>query len=297
MATTLNVSSGFNGSLAGELFVQAFKKADTINKGAITILPNVIGSGYLPKLSYSAGLQAYTCGWNPSGTVDYSDKEIVTRKFTIQHELCKNEFHATFQAQAQGLFAADNDMPATIQEGILVAMVDNMAAIVENQIWSTSTGSTTTFNGLLSQFLLDSDVIDVSGTTVTPSNVFAEIGKTYDAIPAEIEEDETLIIAVSRNVAKAYKRAQAALLGMNFVGDKELDYLGTKMVSLVGLPADTMVAYRVKNLAFATGLEADLNEVRISDDENRLDGNIRTKMTFSAGVGYSFGNEIVWYSK
>ena len=42
-----------------------------------------------------------------------------------------------------------------------------------------------------------------------------------------------------------------------------------------------MVAYRVKNVAFLTGLEADLNNVQIKDmDESDLSGNIRTKMVF-----------------
>jgi len=79
------------------------------------------------------------------------------------------------------------------------------------------------------------------------------------------------------------------------VGNKELDYIGVRIESIGGLPTNTMVAYRVKNLGFATNLEADLNEVRVSDDTERQDGNIRTTMKFSAGAGYSFGSEVVYY--
>ncbi len=64
MPTTTNVNSAYVGALAGEIFVQAFKKSDTIGKQAITVIPNVIGSGYLPTLSYSAGLAAYSCGFD-----------------------------------------------------------------------------------------------------------------------------------------------------------------------------------------------------------------------------------------
>ena len=85
-------------------------------------------------------------------------------------------------------------------------------------------------------------------------------------------------------------------MGLNTtVGTKEMDYLGTRLESIGGLPANNIVAYRVKNLGFLTGIESDMNEVRISDDETRLDGNVRTKITFTAGVGYSFGSEIVYY--
>lgn len=294
MATTVTVTSGYDGALAGEIFVQAFKNSDTISKGAITVLPNVIGSGYLPKLSYSASLAAYACGFTATGTVGYLDKEVATKKFKIEHELCKEDFHQTFQAQAAGLFSAKAEVPATIQDAILLAMVENMGSVIETQIWQ-GDGTTNQMAGILPQLVLDATVVDGTITAVTKANVVAQIEIAYDLIPAEVEDDEDLVIAVSKNVAKAYKQAQAAM-GLNTtVGDKEMDYLGTRVVSLSGLPANSILIYRVKNLAFLTGLEADLNSVDIKDmDEVDLSGNIRTKMVFSAGVGYSFGSEIVY---
>jgi len=67
MATTTNINSGYAGALAGEIFVQAFKKSDTIAKNAITVLPNNIGTGFLPKLEYAADFQDYACGFTPEG--------------------------------------------------------------------------------------------------------------------------------------------------------------------------------------------------------------------------------------
>ena len=65
MATSLTTTNAkFVGVQAGEIFITAFKQSDTISKGAITVLPNVIGSGYLPKLTYSSGLVDYAwMGW------------------------------------------------------------------------------------------------------------------------------------------------------------------------------------------------------------------------------------------
>jgi hypothetical protein len=294
MATSLSVSSGYSGALAGEILVEAFKKSDTISKNAITVLPNVIGTGYLPKLSYSSGLTAYSCGFTTTGDVDYTDKEVATKKFMINHELCKDEFHSTFQAQAAGLFSAKAEIPSSIQEAILQAIVNNLGAVVDAQIWQ-GNGTANQFDGILPQLVADADVIDVTITAVTSANVVAQIELAYNAIPAEIEDDEDLVIAVSKNVAKAYKQAQASM-GLNTtVGQKEMDYLGTRMESLGGLPANSILVYRVKNLGFLTGLESDLNSVQIKDmDDSDLSGNIRTKVVFNAGVGYSFGAEIVY---
>lgn len=295
MATTQTINSAFNGALAGEIFVQAFKKADTINQGAITVLPNVIGSGYLPKLGYSAGLAAYSCGFDPTGTVTYTDKEVATKKYEIKHELCKDEFHQTFQAQQAGLFGAANEIPATIADAILLAMVNNMGALVDTQIWQ-GTGVTGSFAGLLAQFVADGDVIDIVGTASTVANVQGALSAVYLAIPEEVVGESDIIIAVSPNVARNYKLSQVNnyMVGSP-VGDKTLDYIGIPVVSIAGLPSNTILAYRVKNIGFLTGLEADLNNVSIKDmDESDLSGNIRTKIVFSAGVGYSFGNQIVY---
>lgn len=295
MATTQTINSAFNGALAGEIFVQAFKKADTIGQGAITVLPNVIGSGYLPKLGYSAGLAAYSCGFDPTGAVTYTDKEVATKKYEIKHELCKDEFHQTFQAQQAGLFGAANEIPATISDAILLAMVDNMGALVDTQIWQ-GTGVTGSFAGLLPQFVADGDVIDIVGTVSTVGNVQEALSAVYLAIPEEVVGESDLIIAVSPNVARNYKLSQVNnyMVGTP-VGDKTLDYIGIPVVSIAGLPSNTILAYRVKNIGFLTGLEADLNNVSIKDmDESDLSGNIRTKIVFSAGVGYSFGNQIVY---
>jgi hypothetical protein len=296
MSTNATINSQFNGALAGELFVQAFKAADTINQNAITVLPNVIGSGYLPKLSYSAALAPYSCGFDATGAVTYTDKEVATKKYEIKHELCKDEFHQTFYAQQAGLFGAANEIPATIQDGILLAMTQNMGALVDNQIWQ-GTGVTGSFSGLLAQFVNDGDVIDIVGTASTVANVQGELAKVYSVIPTEVLNETDLIIAVSPNVARNYKLSQVAnyMVGSP-VGDKTLDFIGLPLVSIAGLPANTILAYRVKNVAFLTGLEADLNNVSVKDmDESDLSGNIRTKIVFSAGVGYSFGNQIVYY--
>lgn len=295
MATTQTINSAFNGALAGEIFVQAFKKADTIGQGAITVLPNVIGSGYLPKLGYSAALAPYSCGFDPTGTVTYTDKEVATKKYEIKHELCKDEFHQTFQAQQAGLFGAANEIPATIADAILLAMVNNMGDLVDTQIWQ-GTGVTGSFAGLLAQFEGDGTTVKLTGTASTVANVQGELSKVYLAIPEEVVQESDLIIAVSPNVARNYKLSQVNnyMVGSP-VGDKTLDYIGIPVVSIAGLPSNTILAYRVKNLGFLTGLEADLNNVSIKDmDESDLSGNIRTKIVFSAGVGYSFGNQIVY---
>ena len=64
-----------------------------------------------------------------------------------------------------------------------------------------------------------------------------------------------------------------------------------------GLPDNTFVVYRKNNLNFGTGLMSDHNEVRFADgdEHGRLDGQIRYKMVYTAGVQYANSSDIVWY--
>lgn len=290
MATTQNINSAYVGGLAKEILVEAFKKSDTIEKNAITVLPNNIGTGYLPRLEYGADLQDYSCGFDPAGTVDYEDVSVTLKKFKIDHELCKDEFRQTFQAQAAGLFGANSDIPASIQDAILLAIINNLGAKVDDFIWN----STTT--GLVDKIGATAS-IGVTASTVTKANVVDELAKVYDAVPEEIIESDDLVIVCSPKISRLYKQNQAEQ-GLNTtVGDKPLDYLGVPIKSIGALSGDVMYSYRVKNVGFLTGLENDLNRVDVKDmDESDLSGTIRTKVVLEMGVGFSFGSEIVAYS-
>jgi hypothetical protein len=216
---------------------------------------------------------------------------VTLKKLKIEHELCKDEFHQTFQAQAQGLFGAANEIPADITSAILLAIVENLGAKVDNYIWNRPT------LGLIDKMkAAGSGVIEVQNSAITKSNVVVEVEKAYDAIKDEVMDDEDLVMVTSKKVLKLYKQAVAAQ-GLNTtVGDKELDFLGLRMESIGAITGDQIFIYRVKNLGFLTGLEADLNNVTVKDmDESDLSGTIRTKVVLEIGVGFSFGDEIVFY--
>jgi hypothetical protein len=155
----------------------------------------------------------------------------------------------------------------------------------------------------------DSDVVDVTATTVTASNVITELGKVVDAIPAALYGKQDLTIYVPQNVAKAYVRALggfgASGLGANgldnkgtmWYGDQPLYFDGIRVAMVNGLPSNKMVAAESSNLFFGSGLLNERNEVRLLDMSD-LDGsdNIRVILRFFAGVQYGIGSDVVLYS-
>ena len=155
----------------------------------------------------------------------------------------------------------------------------------------------------------DATVIDVVGTTVTASNVIAELGKVVDAIPSALYGKEDLYIYVSQNVARAYVRAlggfAASGLGANgtnaqgtqWFNNGSLSFDGVKIFVANGLASNYMMAAQKSNLYFGTGLLSDHNEVKLIDMAD-IDGsqNVRVVMRFTAGVQYGVGSEIVLYT-
>jgi hypothetical protein len=292
MATNLTVTSQYAGSLAGEIFVQAFKKSDTIEKGLITVLPNIIGSGNMPQLSYDAELQPYACGWNPDGDVTYIEKNVSLTKFMITHEMCKEDFASTFAAQAAGLFSANAEVPKDIQSAILAAIVDNLGEKVDKFIWQ----GKNTVSGLSSSLIADTDTIGVYTEALTKTNVVDALEAVYDAIPEAIVESDDLVMVVSPKVLRLYRQNLSSQGDNTTVSKRELDYLGVRLESVGALSGDIIFAYRTGNLAFMTGLESDLNSVQVKDmDETDLSGQIRTKAVLSMAADYSFADEIVLF--
>lgn len=292
--TTTTVTSRYNGALAGEILGQALLKSDTINKDMVTVLPNILGTGALPKMTHSNSFAAWTCAFTPAGTQSYVDKALVTKRFRLDSQHCKGDYRNTFQAEIQGDYGNNQGIPTTIQEAIIAQILADFGKNLDNNIWNGNDGSTQ-FNGFLTQFLADAAVIDITGATVTVANVVSAMTAVYQAIPEAIMEETDLVFAVAPNVARAYKLSLAAQ-GLNTTNfDKILDFLGVRVESIGALPTSTIVAYRVKNLAFGTGLESDLNEVKLTDTSMYSnDDYVQATIAFNGGVAYYFGEEVVW---
>ena len=63
-----------------------------------------------------------------------------------------------------------------------------------------------------------------------------------------------------------------------------------------GLPDNTIVIFEPKNVVFATGLQSDMNELSMVDEDSigLLTGQVRGKLVYGAAVGYYNSEDIVW---
>tara|TARA_B110000977_G_C10975616_1_gene454073 strand:- start:42 stop:947 length:906 start_codon:yes stop_codon:yes gene_type:complete len=296
MATTTSITTSYAGEKAAGFISASLLSAPTIDKGGITVKPNVKYKQVMQKLAVGDIIADASCDFTATSSVTLTERYLQPKDFQVNMELCKKDFESDWLSIEQG-FSSFDELPKSFANYLIGHVAGKVAMKIENNIWNgaDSVGSGE-FDGLINLMTADSDVIDVTGSATDASNIIAELGAVIDAIPETIYGNEGLSIYISQADARSYVRAQAALgyKDLYHVGQTEMDFEGVKLFVANGLSAGVMVAGEKENLAFGCGLQNDQNLVKLIDLAD-IDGsqNVRLVMRYSAGVNYSIGSELV----
>ena len=310
MATTTSITTTYAGAFSQKYISAALLSASTIENGGIEVMPNVKYKSVIQKIATDGIVKDATCDFSATSTVTLSERIITPEEFQVNLQLCKKDFHSTFEAISMGYSAFDS-LPPSFADYLIGHVAAKVAEKTEQNIWSGATANAGEFNGFAALLAADAalpSTQEVAGTTVTASNVIAELGKVVDAIPAKLYGKEDLYIYVSQNIARAYVRAlggfAASGLGANgtnaqgtqWFNNGSLSFDGIKIFVANGLAANTAIAAEKSNLFFGTGLLSDQNEVKVIDMAD-VDGsqNVRVVMRFTAAVQYGIVEDIVTY--
>ena len=308
MATTTSITTTYAGEFSKKYISAALLSASTIENGGIEVMPNVKYKSVIQRLATDAIVKDATCAFDATSTVTLTERVITPEEFQVNLELCKKDFASTWQSIEMGMSAFET-LPKSFADYLIGHVAAKVAEKNETNIWRGATANAGEFNGFVALATADSNVVDVVGTTVTASNVIAELGKVVDAIPAALYGKEDLHIYVSQNVARAYVRALGGFaasglgangtnaMGTQWFNNGSLSFDGVKIFVANGLAANYMMAAQKSNLYFGTGLLSDQNEVKLIDMAD-IDGsqNVRVVMRFTAAVQYGIGSEIVLYT-
>jgi len=306
----LSITSTYAGEFAGKYISASLLSGNTIANGLIEVKPNVKFKEVLKRVDLSGMIANASCDFTDAGTVALTERILEPKSLQINLELCKTPFESDWEAVSMG-YSAHDDLPKTFSDYFIGLMAGKIAEATENSIWSGSAGagSFDGFSTILTAATLPTgqDIAKVAGG-VNAGNVIDELGKVVDAIPSSLYGNDDLLMYVSQNVFRAYKRAlggfQANGVGANGVNgqgaNQDIDvqfFDGVKVVSANGLADDTMVATLKTNLYFGTGLLADTNEVKVLDMAD-LDGskNVRFIARYTASVQIGVLEDVVFYS-
>jgi hypothetical protein len=298
MATTTSITTSYAGEKLQGFISAALLSANTIEKGGVTVKPNVKFKQVIKKLSTNDLVADGTCDFDATSTVTLTERYLEPKEFQVNLQLCKQDFRDDWDAISMGMSAHDS-LPPSFSDYLLGHVVSKVAEKIENTIFGGDDSVAGEFDGLIALAAADADVVDVLGTTIDASNVIAELGKVVDAIPTTVYGQEDLCVYISPSTARAYIRAQAALgyKDLYHVGQTALDFEGVKLFVSNGMPANKMIAAQSGNLMYGTGLLNDKNVAKVIDMAD-IDGsqNVRIVLRYTATVNFGIGSEIVLYS-
>jgi hypothetical protein len=309
MPTTTSITTTYAGESAGKYIAAALLSAPTLDKGGITIMPNVKFKQVIKRLATDGIIKNATCDYDPTSTITLTERILQPESFQVNLTLCKADFRSDWQALEMGYSAFDT-LPKSFADFLIAYAAEKVAGDMESAIWTGVNATAGQFAGIMTQLLTDASLPaaqEVAGTTVTAANVIAELGKIVDACPAALYGKEDLHIYVSNNIYRAYVRAlggfAAAGVGANGFDNKgtnqvidALYFDGVKIFMANGLASNTALLAQKSNLYFATGLLNDMNEVRVLDTAESLgDQNVRVVMRFTADAKYGFASDLVTY--
>ena len=311
MATTVNVTTSYAGQDSKLWVKAALLSGNTLANGGMTIVPNIAYKTTMHKLSTDSLLKDATCDFTALSTVTLSERSLTLEPFQVNLQLCKKDFLATWEAEEMGL-SANKVLAKSFVDYFLAYITEKVAESVEVSIWRGANGTSGQIDGIATLLAADAALPtaqEIASTTVTSSNVVAQLGLIVDAIPAALYGSPDLKIYVSQNIAKAYVRALGGFsvaatsnAGVNAQGTQWYNGQGLTFDNIPlfvanGLAANTAIAAETSNLFFGCGLLNDTNEVKVIDMAD-IDGSMNVRFVMRAGmaVNYHSVSDIVTYN-
>lgn len=314
MATSITTT--YAGEFAGKYVAASLLSAPTIEKGGVTVLPNVRFKQLLQKVADTNLVRNASCSFSDASTITLTERFITVKDLQVNLELCKADYFNTWQSAELG-FSNFKELPKSFADFMIARVGERVAANIETAFWTGATGTNGSFDGISTIVALDAALPaaqEVTGTTVTALNVVTELGKIVDAIPATLYGNPGLRIYVSTNIAKAYVRALGGFstvsgltgnvapapgvggLSTTWYNQGALSIDGIEIFWAPGLASNTAIATTVDNLFFGTSVLSDLNEVKVIDMAD-IDGsqNVRMIMRFVGGAQYGAVEDVVTY--
>ena len=310
MATTTSLTTTYSGQDSKMWVKAAILSGNTLANGGMTIMPNIAYKAVLHKLLTDGLLKDASCDFSATSTVTITERFLTLEPFQVNLQLCKKDHLSSWQSEEMG-YSANKVLAKSFADYLLAYVAEKVANSIEVSIWNGATATSGQIDGIMTLLTTDAalpSANEISGTTLSASNIISEIAKLVDACPSAIYGKEDLKLYVSQAAAKFYVRALggfgASGLGSNGYDNKgnqwytngSLTFDGIPLFVANGLTANQMLLAQTSNLFFGCGLLNDTNEVKVLDMA-QLDGsdNVRIIMRAAYAVNYHSVSDIVTY--
>lgn len=233
------------------------------------------------------------CGFNASGSTNFSEREIETAQIKVQDKWCDKDLLGKF-AEYQVKIAATkdgSDMP--FERAILDEIAGNINKQMEALVWVGDKSGGDLIDGFITLAKNDSKTINVSLGT----NAYDSIKAVINAIPEEILDKATVFVSPAAYRALVFELVEKNLYHFSpsdSVEGKDIIFPGTevKVHKTIGLTGeDVIYASAYNNMVYGCDMLGDSEKVRFWYDDN--DELFKLSVHFNAGVQTLYPDMVV----
>lgn len=284
-----------------EFYSKSYITADIVDN--FRTIPGVKSSTKIANVLFTDLLKASNCNFTTDPQVlDAIDIDVCA--VSAMAEICRFDLENSFISE-QMVKGSNGSFEVA---SFMAYYWDEMAKQINEEIelirWQGDTGLSGTSilklcDGYETKLAGDVDVIGVTGTSITSSNVLAEMVKVLQALPASMQHKKgDLRFYVASNVATAYELAAATGNTQTYVTQSlGLTFLGIKIVVCEGMSNDKMVLTNKNNLIYAFDGEGDSTALKAVNLEDTVaEPLLRTRANMKIGFFYVNPAEIVFYA-
>lgn len=261
MALVINDTT-YSGTYASYFWLPATFGMDTIQKGSVYVKDGIKKKYTIDRMDFSTPLQERAATPTSNGSFTIDGRALTPQDIMIYTEFNPRNYEESFVAEQLSKTLLAREVPATVESFMMQIALNRAAEQIEQNIWMGSTTYTATtgtsgngqlkfFDGFLKKMVADSAVLKV-GTPValTSANILAKLdalitlaAANKKALLSRPTRFERLKFFVSVNTEQLY---QAASLNLTFKGQafnsgQAMPYKGYQIVTLAGLPDDTIL--------------------------------------------------------
>lgn len=235
--------------------------------------------------------QGLGCGWNESGTTEFSQRVLVPVGLEVNMAFCDKNLLKTWAQYEVKVAAGMETLP--FEEKWVNSLVDSVNEKLEKMIYQGQSGQTTEFEGLIS--ILDGDANTVKVSASSADTAYEFLKGVAKAIPVQVKNP---VILVSTPLYREYMQDLVAANLYHYDpanGENEYRLPATdiKVIAVEGLiGADNyVIAADLNNLFY--GVSADGDEDTFDLFYSKDNREFRFVLEFIAGVQVAFPDEIV----
>ncbi len=265
----------------------------------INVQPDIKSSAPINILETSPVWQAGACGWNASGTVTLTQRQIAVAKIKNNDAVCVDDLEAFYTQSLMNSGSYNEDMP--FEQLYSENLADKTAKYLEQLAWQGDTagaGSLALADGLIK--IIDAEASVVTGTALAldAANVIDAIDEMVAATPEDVLTSTDLTLFVGHDVFRTYTNAlkQANLYHVDTkeATNWEIMVHGTnvKVVAVAGLNGtDRIFLAEASNLYMGTDMlnDAEQFSIRYSEDNDE----VRITQKMKVGFQIAFPERIV----